>query len=50
MDLVLKMTSFGNYDSQLAELAAAAGTANVHIVDFVLDTYDIVALMDSCDA
>ena len=50
VDLVLKTTSFGNYDSQLAELAAAAGTANVHIVDRVLDKHDIVALMDSCDA
>ncbi len=30
VDLVLKTTSFGNYDAQLAELAAAAGTANVH--------------------
>ena len=50
VDLVLKTTSFGNYDGQLAELVAAAGTANVHIVDRVLDKGDIVALMESCDA
>ncbi len=50
VDLVLKTTSFGNYDAQLAELAAAAGTANVHVVDRVLDKHDIVALMESCDA
>ena len=50
VDLVLKTTSFGNYDAQLAELVEAAGAANVHLVDRVLDKGDIVALMDSCDA
>ena len=50
VDLVLKTTSFGNHDAQLAELAEAAGTANVCILDRVLDEDDITALMDSCDA
>ena len=50
VDLVLKMTSFGNYDAQLAELVQAAASTSVHIVDRVLDKGDIVALMESCDA
>ena len=50
VDLVLKTTSFGNYDAQLTRLVEAAGSANVHILDCVLDTSDIMALMDSCDA
>lgn len=50
VDLVIKTTSFGNYDTQLAELVEAAGDANVKILDRVLDAKDIVALTDSCDA
>ena len=50
VDLVLKTTSFGNHDDQIAELREAAGTAQVHIIDRVLDGDDITALMDSCDA
>ena len=50
VDLVLKTTSFGNYDAQLAELVQAAASTSVYIVDRVLDKGDIVALMDSCDA
>ncbi len=50
VDLVLKTTSFGNHDDQIAELREAAGSANVHILDRVLDGDDITALMDGCDA
>ena len=50
VDLVLKTTTFGHHGDQLAELRDAAGDANVHILDRVLDGDDITALMDSCDA
>ena len=50
VDLVLKTTSFGNHDSKIADLREAAGDANVHILDRVLDGDDITALTESCDA
>ena len=50
VDVVLKTTSFGNHDAQITELREAAGSANVHILDRVLDGDDITALMESCDA
>ena len=50
VDLVLKTTTFGHHGAQLAEISEAAGNANVHIVDRVLDGDAITALMDSCDA
>ena len=50
VDLVLKTTSFGHHDEQLSILYEAAGDANIHIVDRVLDDSDIIALTDCCDA
>ena len=50
VDLVLKTTSFGRFDAQLAELRAAAKDANITVLDRVLSPDETLSLMDACDA
>jgi GT2 family glycosyltransferase/glycosyltransferase involved in cell wall biosynthesis len=50
VELVLKTTSFGQFDGQLAELKRAAGDANVTLIDRVMTPDENLSLMNSCDA
>ncbi len=50
VDLVIKTTSFGRYDSQVAELVEAARGANITIIDRVTTPDETLSLMECCDA
>jgi GT2 family glycosyltransferase/glycosyltransferase involved in cell wall biosynthesis len=50
VDLVLKTTSLGRYESQIEELRNAAGDANITIIDRGMTSDENLSLMNSCDA
>jgi glycosyltransferase involved in cell wall biosynthesis len=50
VDLILKTTSFGRFDDQVAALEAAAGEANIRVLNRVLTPDDMLSLIDACDA
>ena len=50
VDLILKTTSFGRFDDQVRALEAAAGDANIHVLNRVLTPDEMSSLIDACDA
>jgi glycosyltransferase involved in cell wall biosynthesis len=50
VDLILKTTSFGQCDAQIAELRRAADDANITLIDRVMTADENLSLMNACDA